>query len=65
MQPRLLLLDEATSALDAENEAQVQECLDGLVNSGLCRTIVVIAHRWHLASLRKSLSGTLYSLNSL
>merc|ERR1711912_45653 len=43
--PRLLLLDEATSALDAENEAQVQEALDGLVASGLCRTVVVIAHR--------------------
>merc|ERR1719162_925985 len=44
-QPRLLLLDEATSALDAENEALVQEALDGLVASGLCRTVVVIAHR--------------------
>jgi len=43
--PRLLLLDEATSALDAENEALVQEALDGLVISGLCRTVVVIAHR--------------------
>jgi len=43
--PRLLLLDEATSALDAENEALVQEALDGLVASGLCRTVVVIAHR--------------------
>jgi ABC-type multidrug transport system fused ATPase/permease subunit len=43
--PRLLLLDEATSALDAENEALVQEALDGLVASGVCRTVVVIAHR--------------------
>lgn len=43
--PRLLLLDEATSALDAENEAVVQEALDGLVASGVCRTIIVIAHR--------------------
>jgi len=43
--PRLLLLDEATSALDAENEALVQGALDGLVVSGLCRTVVVIAHR--------------------
>merc|ERR1719183_321818 len=43
--PKLLLLDEATSALDAENEAIVQEALDGLVTSGVCRTIVVIAHR--------------------
>merc|ERR1712070_576007 len=43
--PKLLLLDEATSALDAENEALVQTALDGLVESGLCRTVVVIAHR--------------------
>jgi len=44
--PRLLLLDEATSALDAENEAQVQEALDGLMKEmqGSC-TIMVIAHR--------------------
>lgn len=43
--PRLLLLDEATSALDTENEAIVQKALDGLVTSGICRTVVVIAHR--------------------
>jgi len=43
--PKLLLLDEATSALDAENEAIVQEALDGLVESGVCRTVMVIAHR--------------------
>eukprot|EP00931_Biecheleriopsis_adriatica_P056331 TRINITY_DN33380_c0_g1_i1.p1 TRINITY_DN33380_c0_g1~~TRINITY_DN33380_c0_g1_i1.p1 ORF type:complete len:946 (-),score=170.96 TRINITY_DN33380_c0_g1_i1:25-2778(-) len=44
-QPRILLLDEATSALDTENEALVQKALDDLVASGICRTVIVIAHR--------------------
>merc|ERR1712224_967601 len=39
------LLDEATSALDVENESLVQASGDGLVQSGLCRTVIVIAHR--------------------
>jgi len=43
--PLLLLLDEATSALDTENEALVQKALDGLIASGICRTVIVIAHR--------------------
>lgn len=44
--PSILLLDEATSALDAESEGQVQNALEGLVNtvSGKC-TVMVIAHR--------------------
>lgn len=42
---RVLLLDEATSALDTENEAQVQQALDRLVSSGVCSTVLVIAHR--------------------
>ena len=42
--PKLLLLDEATSALDAENEAAVQEALDGLIWSGE-HTVILVAHR--------------------
>jgi ATP-binding cassette subfamily B protein len=45
----ILLLDEATAALDAENEAFVQEALDGLVES---RSTIVIAHR--LATVLKA-----------
>merc|ERR1712100_439884 len=43
--PKIVLLDEATSALDAENEGMVQAALDNLVASGVCRSIVLIAHR--------------------
>lgn len=43
--PPILILDEATSALDAENEAIVQQAIDRLVDSHVCRTVVVIAHR--------------------
>ena len=42
--PPILLLDEATSALDVESEAQVQEAIDRLCQSG-GRTIIVVAHR--------------------
>jgi len=45
----ILLLDEATAALDAENEACVQEALDGLVAN---RSTIVIAHR--LATVLKA-----------
>ncbi|MEK1932301.1 MAG: ATP-binding cassette domain-containing protein, partial [Pararhizobium sp.] len=45
----ILLLDEATAALDAENEACVQEALDGLVEN---RSTIVIAHR--LATVLKA-----------
>eukprot|EP00928_Gymnodinium_smaydae_P056705 TRINITY_DN40031_c0_g1_i1.p1 TRINITY_DN40031_c0_g1~~TRINITY_DN40031_c0_g1_i1.p1 ORF type:complete len:927 (+),score=141.24 TRINITY_DN40031_c0_g1_i1:379-2781(+) len=43
--PPILILDEATSALDAENESIVQHAIDRLVESGVCRTVLVIAHR--------------------
>ena len=45
----ILLLDEATAALDAENEACVQDALDGLVGN---RSTIVIAHR--LATVLKA-----------
>ena len=45
--PRLLLLDEATNALDSENEARIQQAIDGLRHQ---MTIVVITHR--LATVR-------------
>ena len=40
--PAIVILDEATSHLDTENEAQVQEALDGALRG---RTSLVIAHR--------------------
>ncbi|NYE03843.1 ATP-binding cassette subfamily C protein [Bacillus niacini] len=40
--PTILILDEATSALDTENEAKIQEALEGLKGQ---MTIIVIAHR--------------------
>lgn len=43
--PKILLLDEATSALDTENEALVQGAIDALLTSGVCRTVVLVAHR--------------------
>ena len=39
--PDFLLLDEATSSLDAENEAEVQAALTGMMEG---RTAVVVAH---------------------
>lgn len=39
--PDYLLLDEATSSLDAENEAEVQEALNGMMAG---RTAIVVAH---------------------
>ena len=40
--PAVVILDEATSHLDTENEAQVQEALDGALRG---RTSLVVAHR--------------------
>ncbi|WP_106496648.1 ABC transporter ATP-binding protein [Lentibacillus sp. Marseille-P4043] len=40
--PSILVLDEATSALDTENEAKIQEALEGLKGK---MTVIVIAHR--------------------
>lgn len=47
--PSILILDEATSALDTENEAKIQEALDGLKGK---MTIIVIAHR--LSTIRNA-----------
>lgn len=40
--PNLLILDEATNALDSENEARIQQAIDGLRHQ---MTIVLITHR--------------------
>jgi ATP-binding cassette subfamily B protein len=47
--PSIMILDEATSHLDNENEALVQEALDGALAG---RTAIVIAHR--LSTIRNA-----------
>jgi len=43
--PKILLFDEATSALDKQNEAKVQEAIDGIREELGHVTTIVIAHR--------------------
>jgi ABC-type multidrug transport system fused ATPase/permease subunit len=47
--PKILILDEATSALDSDNEAKIQEAIEGLKGR---MTIIVIAHR--LSTIRNA-----------